>query len=72
MPYNMWVINQSTMDSKLARCVVDPSQKSFRLYSDLGEERVVECDSIDEFLCLLEVCRTNLSDDTLAYANPIF
>ena len=60
------------MDSKLARCVVDPSQKSFRLYSDLGEERVVECDTIDEFLSVLEVCRTNLGDDTLAYVNPIF
>ncbi|OUW79875.1 MAG: hypothetical protein CBD74_09750 [Saprospirales bacterium TMED214] len=60
------------MDSKLARCVVDPSQKSFRLYSDLGEERVVECDTIDEFLSVLEVCRTNLGDDTLAYVNPTF
>ena len=36
-----------------------------------GDERVVECDNIDEFMNILEFVRDILDEDTLAYADPL-
>jgi len=45
--------------------------RKFFLYSSEGEERVVDCETVDQFMAVLEICRDNLSDDTLAYADPL-
>jgi len=55
----------------LTRCVVDPVARKFFLYSNEGEERVVNCDTIEQFMSVLELCRDNLDEDTLAYADPL-
>jgi len=55
----------------LTRCVVDPVARKFFLYSNEGEERVVDCDTIEQFMSVLELCRDNLDEDTLAYADPL-
>jgi hypothetical protein len=55
----------------LSRCVVDTLARKFHLYSDAGNEQVVNCDSIDEFMNVLEVVRAQVSDDCLAYTNPL-
>ena len=57
-------------DEYLTRCVVDPASRKFFLYSNEGEERVVDCDTVDQFMAVLELCRDNLDEDTLAYADP--
>ena len=57
-------------DEYLTRCVVDPVSRKFFLYSNEGEERVVDCDTVDQFMAVLELCRDNLDEDTLAYADP--
>jgi hypothetical protein len=54
----------------LSRCVVDTLARKFYLYSSEGSERVVECESIDQFMNVLEVVRTQVSEDCLAYSNP--
>jgi hypothetical protein len=54
----------------LSRCVVDTLARKFYLYSSEGSERVVECESIEQFMSVLEVVRTQVSDDRLAYSNP--
>jgi hypothetical protein len=54
----------------LSRCVVDTLARKFYLYSSEGEEKTVQCDSIDQFMSVLEVVRTQVSDDCLAYSNP--
>ena len=59
-------------DEYLTRCVVDPVSRKFFLYSNEGEERVVDCDTVDQFMAVLEICRDNLDEDTLAYANPLW
>ena len=56
----------------LTRCVVDPVARKFFLYSNEGEERVVDCDTIEQFMSVLELCRDNLDEDTLAYADPLW
>lgn len=58
-------------DDFLSRCVVDPVSRKFFLYSSEGEERVVECETVDQFMSVLELCRDLLGDDVLKYADPL-
>lgn len=55
----------------LTRCVVDTLARKFYLYSSEGGERIVECESVDQFMNVLEVVRSNLDEDTLVYTNPL-
>jgi hypothetical protein len=54
----------------LTRCVVDTLARKFYLYSDQGGERVVECESVNQFMNVLEVVRSKLDEDTLVYSKP--
>jgi hypothetical protein len=54
----------------LSRCVVDTLARKFYLYSSEGSERVVECESVDQFMNVLEVVRTQVSEDFVVYNNP--
>lgn len=54
----------------LTRCVVDTLSRKFYLYSSEGDERVVECETVDQFMSVLEVVRSQLDKDTLVYSNP--
>jgi hypothetical protein len=56
----------------LTRCVVDTSKRKFNLYSNLGEEKVVTCDSIDEFMNVLTFVRNTIGEgNELVYAEPL-
>ena len=55
----------------LSRCVVDTLARKFYLYSSEGGERIVECQTPDQFLNVLEVVREKLNDDVLVYTNPL-
>jgi hypothetical protein len=57
-------------DDFLTRCVVDPSTRSFYLYSSEGETKTVECDTVDQFMSVLELCQNVLTDE-IAFAEPI-
>ena len=48
--------------------VIDICSRSFLLMSDQGDERIVECDSAEEFMSVLEVCTANLNEDQIEYA----
>jgi hypothetical protein len=55
----------------LSRCVVDTLARKFYLYSSEGGEKIVECETVDQFMNVLEVVRTQVSDDCLAYTDPL-
>lgn len=55
-------------DDILTRVVVDVQGRKFYLYSDQGNERLVECQTLEEFMNVLKVCRDTLDEGTLAYA----
>mgnify|MGYP001334310753 CR=1 len=55
----------------LTRCVVDPVARKFYLYSEQGDEKVVDCETVEQFMDVLEVCRGVLDEETLAYADPV-
>ena len=58
-------------DDYLTRCVVDPVKRKFYLYSEQGDEKVIDCETTDQFMGVLELCRAMLDEDTLAYASPL-
>lgn len=58
-------------DEYLTRCVVDPVKRKVYLYSSEGSEKEVSCDTVDEFMNVLDYVRTTLDESTLSYVNPI-
>ena len=58
-------------DEYLTRCVVDPIKRTVYLYSSEGTEKEVVCDTVDEFMSVLEFVRSTVSEDVLSYANPL-
>jgi len=55
----------------LSRCVVDTLARKFYLYSSEGNEKVVQCENVEQFMNVLEVVRTQVSKDCLAYTDPL-
>jgi hypothetical protein len=55
----------------LTRCVVDTLARKFYLYSNEGNEKVVECETVDQFMNVLKVVRSQLNDDIVSYSNPL-
>ncbi len=58
-------------DEYLTRCVVDPVKRTVYLYSSEGSEKEVVCETVDEFMNVLEFVRATVDEDTLSYANPL-
>lgn len=60
----------SNTEECLTRCVVDTLARKFYLYSSEGNEKVVECETVQQFMNVLEVVRSQLDEKTLVYSNP--
>ena len=58
-------------DEYLSKCVVDTLKRTFYLYSSDGDEKVVKCDTVDEFMSVLDVVRNTAPDDVVSYTNPL-
>lgn len=58
-------------DEYLTRVVVNPLSKSFLLISNMGEEKIVDCDSINQFMNVLEVVRNLVDEEDVAYVDPL-
>ena len=58
-------------EEHLSRCVVDPIKRTVYLYSSEGSEKQVTCDTVDEFMNVLEFVRATVDEETLSYANPL-
>jgi hypothetical protein len=58
-------------DEYLTRVVVDTCSRKFYLYSNEGDDRVVDCDNIDEFMNVLELVRRVVDEDIIAYSGPL-
>ena len=59
------------LEETLSRCVVDLRKRTVDLYSNEGKEKQVICETIDQFMNVLELVRSRVSDDCLAYSNPL-
>ena len=58
-------------DEFLTRCVVDPLKRTVYLYSSDGNEKQVSCETVQEFMNVLDFVRATLDENTLSYANPL-
>ena len=48
-------------DDWLSKCVIDPSKRKVYLYSEGGEKRTVDCDTVQEFMNVLNFVRATAS-----------
>ena len=58
-------------DEYLSRCVVDTVKRTFYLYSNEGDTKVVDCDDTEQFMNVLEVVRKLCPEERLSYSNPL-
>ena len=58
-------------DEYLTRCVVDTLKRTFYLYSSEGDKKVVTCDTVEEFMSVLDVVRNTAPDYVVSYTNPL-
>ena len=58
-------------DEYLSRCVVDPVKRTVYLYSSEGSEKQVTCETVEEFMSVLDFVRATVDAETLSYANPL-
>ncbi len=49
--------------------VIDLCTRTFLLLSDQGSERMVECDTVEEFMNVLGVVTANLKPEQIEYAD---
>jgi hypothetical protein len=62
----------NNVEDYLIKCVVDPTTRTFFLYSSEGVEKEVNCDTIEEFMNVLKFVREFLDGrDELVYTNPL-
>lgn len=59
----------STAQESVLGIVIDVCTRSFLLISDEGNEKMVECETVQEFMNVLEVVTANLEPGQIEYAD---
>jgi len=54
-------------DETVALITVNIPSKTFTLFSDMGNEKVITCETIDQFQQLLKLVRTNSDRVEISY-----
>ena len=58
-------------DASVVKTIIDIYSRSFRIVSDQGHIQVVHCQSVQEFMDVLEVCHEFCDADMLIYSEII-
>ena len=58
-------------DDLLSKCVVDTSKRTVYLYSDGGDKKTVNCDTVEEFMNVLSFVRDKVEEDREFYSDPL-
>ena len=58
-------------DDLLSKCVVDTSKRTVYLYSDGGEKRTVKCETVDEFMNVINFVRDKVEEERVFYSVPL-
>jgi len=59
----------STAQETVQGIVIDVCTRTFLLLSDQGSERLVECETVQEFMNVLEVVTAQLDPEQIEYAD---
>ena len=63
-------VSLMSFDGFVESVLINVSSRKFIIFSDTGEERYIECDTLDEFMGILQVCKEKL-DEHQIYYTPI-
>ena len=58
-------------DASVVKTIVDICSRSFKIVSDEGYIQLVRCESVEEFMDVLEVCQEFMDEDMLVYSEII-
>ena len=58
-------------DDLLAKCVIDTCKRKEYLYSEDGKENVVNCDTVEEFMNVLNFVRDKVEEERVFYSDPL-
>ncbi len=58
-------------DEYLTSILVDVNSRYFVLFSSEGDEKKVECETVDDFMEVLSLVRTVVDDDCVLYVDPV-
>ena len=58
-------------DDLLSKCVIDTSKRTVYLYSDGGDKTTVACDTVDEFMNVLNFVRDMVEEERVFYSDPL-
>jgi len=58
-------------DEYLTDVMVNVGSRTFVMFSNEGTERKVECDTVDDFMEILEMVRVLVDDEIVRYISPV-
>ena len=58
-------------DASVVKTIVDICSRSFKIVSDEGHIQLVQCDSVQEFMDVLQVVNEFMDEDMLVYSEII-
>ena len=58
-------------DASVVKTIVDICSRSFKIVSDEGYIQLVQCESVQEFMDVLEVCQEFMDEDMIVYSDII-
>ena len=58
-------------DDLLSKCVIDTSKRTVYLYSDGGDKKTVNCDTVEEFMNVLSFVRDKVEEERVIYSDPL-
>ena len=57
--------------ASVVKTIVDICSRSFKIVSDEGYIQLVQCETVQEFMDVLEVCQDFMDEDMLVYSEII-
>lgn len=61
----------SENEEYMTRVVVDTCARCFWIYSNEGDERMIQCEKVEEFMEVLTLIRAVVDEDMIAYNGPL-
>jgi hypothetical protein len=60
----------NTMEEYVDSVLIDMSKRQFKLFSDQGDERVVDCETYDQFMSVFKLVRDKVDEEMIFYTKP--
>ena len=51
--------------------LINICKRTIILFSDMGDQKVVECDNIDQFMSVMEVIKDTADPEIITYIDPV-